>query len=150
MSPTTRAERDPKPATGILTLYYLATPLFAAADIFLGEPVRVAALDAQGWRHAYYGVAFVLGLLCWARPRVAPLVGITESSVNLLLLLLSVLLPIWNLPAEVAAGGDAEFGFGAARVWNVAIVGAALILSFKRSEGELHAVFGFETGARTR
>lgn len=150
MPPTIRAEGDPKPATGTLTLYYLATPLFAAADIFLGEPVRVAALGAQGWRYAYYGVAFVLGLLCWARPRLAPLVGITESSVNLLLLLLSVLLPIWNLPGDVAAGGEAELGFGAARVWNVAIVGAALILSFKRSERELHAIFGFETGARNR
>lgn len=150
MAPTTRAEGDPKPAIGTLTLYYLATPLFAAVDVFLGEPVRVAALGAQGWRYAYYGVAFGLGLLCWARPRVAPLVGITESSVNLLLLLLSVLLPIWNLPAEVAAGGDAELGFGAARIWNVAIVGAALVLSIKRSERELHAISGFGTRGPTR
>lgn len=149
MSPTTRAEGDPKPATGTLTLYYLATPLFAAVDLVLGEPVRVAALDAQGWRYAYYGVAFGLGLLCWMRPRVAPLVGIVESSANLLLLLLSVLLPIWTLPGDVAAGGGVDLAFGAARIWNVAIVGAALILSIKRSERELHAISGFGTRGGT-
>lgn len=150
MSPTTPAEGNPKPGTGTLTLYYLATPLFAAVDVFLGEPVRVAALGAPAWRYGYYGAVFVLGLLCWARPRVAPLVGITESSVNLLLLLLSILLPIWNLPAEVATGGAAELGFGTARIWNVAIVGAALILSIKRSERELRATSGFGREDRTR
>lgn len=126
-----------------LTLYYLATPLFVAVDLALGAPIRVAGLGAPEWRYGYYAVIFGLGVLCHLRPRLAPLVGMAESSVNLLLLLLSVLLPIWDLPLQAAAGGSAELGFDAARVWNVAIVGAALVISFKRSERALHRSSGF-------
>lgn len=97
----------------------------------------MAALGPPEWRYGYYIVGFLLGILCHLRPRVAPAVGITESSVNLLLLFLSILLPIWNLPGEVAAGGSAELDFDMAQVWNVAIVGTALVISIKRSERTL-------------
>lgn len=120
----------PEPATGLLTAYYLGTPLFVVLDL-LGWPVRVAAspggLTPWGW----YAALVALGLLCWRRPRVAPLVGMLESSFNLTLLLLSVLLPIWDMPLN--ADGP-PLTFGPRRALTVLLSGAALIVAFHRSQ----------------
>lgn len=119
-----------------LVLYYLATPLFAGLDAVADWPVRVAALPEGGWRWFWYVVLLLLGLLCRIRPRLTPLVGMTESSVNLTFLLLSILLPIWGLPA-----GDLDragtIAFGPVRIVNVLLSGGALILAFHRSQAAL-------------
>ncbi len=119
-----------------LVLYYLATPLFAVLDAVAGWPVRVAALPGGGWRWFWYLVLLLLGLLCRARPRWTPLVGMTESSVNLTFLFLSILLPIWGMPAgDLESAGPVDFG--PVRIVNVLLSGGALILAFHRSQWEL-------------
>jgi hypothetical protein len=95
---------------GLIAGYYLATPAFAAADLVFGLPVRVAGLAEPAHRLAYYAVVFALGLLCRYRPGSAPFVGMTESSVNLLLLLVAILLPIWSLPEALASGAPVSAG----------------------------------------
>lgn len=130
------ASRGGGDAADPLVLFYLATPLFAALDAVAGWPVRVAALPGDGWRWFWYGVLLLLGLLCRARPRLAPLVGMTESSVNLTFLFLSILLPIWGMPSgELEAAGPVAFG--PVRIVNVLLSGGALILAFQRSQAEL-------------
>ena len=116
----------------MLVGYYLLTPVFALADLVAGISIRVAGLSATAPRGAYYLAVFVLGLLCRLRPSIAPWVGMLESSGNLLLLLLSILLPIWTLPETVLSGGDAPAGLHPAGVVNALLVGGMLILSFHR------------------
>lgn len=122
----------PEPTPGLLTAYYLGTPLFVVLDL-LGWPVRVADSLEGLMRWGWYAALLALGLLCWARPRAAPLVGMLESSFNLTLVLLSVLLPIWNMALDV----DAPLGpvaFGPQRALTVLLSGAALIVAFQRSQ----------------
>jgi hypothetical protein len=102
-------------------------------DVVAGAPLRVSALQSPAHRFAYYGVVFLLGLLCRARPRLAPWVGMLESSSNLFLLLLGILLPIWSLPDAVAAGGSLQAGLDGMSAANALLVGDMLVLAFHRN-----------------
>ncbi len=124
-------------ALRVVAGYYLATPVFAVADLGFGLPVRVAAVLPDGTRLAYYGAAFALGLLCRARPAATPWVGMMESATNLLLLLLSILLPIWALAADPMLGSAAGVGLTPAGAANAMLSGGAMILSFRRSEAAM-------------
>ncbi len=119
--------------TDLLTAYYLATPVFVVLDVVAGAPLRVSALHSPPHRFVYYGVVFLLGMLCRARPRLAPWVGMLESSGNLLLLLLGILLPIWSLPNAVAAGGSIQVGLDGMSAANALLVGGMLVLAFHRN-----------------
>lgn len=136
-----------KGATGtvwdrVITVYYLATPIFAVVDFAAHWPVRVAGLATPGWRWAYYAALMVLGLLCRAWPRWAPVVGMAESAANLLLLLLSILLPIWSLPDQVLAGGAVTGVAGGPQIANLALAGSMAIVSFKRNEAAFQERLG--------
>ncbi len=119
--------------TDLLTAYYLATPVFVVLDVVAGAPIRVSALHSPAHRFVYYGVVFLLGMLCRTRPRVAPWVGMLESSTNLFLLLLGILLPIWSLPDAVAAGGSLQAGLDGMSAANALLVGGMLVLAFHRN-----------------
>lgn len=114
--------------------YYLATPVFAVADVGMGLPVRVADVLPLAPRLGYYGVVFALGLLCAARPRAVPWVGMGESVTNLVILLLSILLPIWSSFETVAAGGGMTGGLDASGAANALLSGTALVMSFHRHQ----------------
>ncbi len=88
----------------LIEAYYLATPLFFLVDIFLSFPIRVSALADPGLRYLYYAFALGCGVASRVRPKVGPYVGLAESSLNILLLVLSVMLPIAQLPDLVFAG----------------------------------------------
>ncbi len=128
------------------SLYYLATPLFAALDFGWDLPVRVAGLSVSWQRVAYYGVLVLLGVLCRARPTAGPWVGMAESSVNLFLLLLSILLPIWSMPEAVLAGETPEPLMGGVALANAVLAGFVLVASFQRSR--MAAERGLRRGSR--
>jgi len=111
--------------------YYLATPLFAGLDLALGASIRAAGIPSPAGRAAYYAFALGCGLLLRWRPRWTPFIGIGESAVNLFVLLLSVLGPLFLLPAAVAEGAEPAFTFGLGRIVNVLLSGAVLIWSFQ-------------------
>lgn len=115
-----------------LTLYFLATPLFALVDVGWNVPVRVAGLEDEGARWAYYAGLMALGVVCRRWPSSVPWVGMGESVANLVLLLLSVLLPIWSAPDVILAGGEPTGLLDTAALGNVAVSGTALIASFHR------------------
>lgn len=121
-------------ASRLVVGYYLATPFFAAVDLAVGAPVRVSGVLPGGGRAAYYAVLLVLGLLCRARPGATPWVGMAESSVNLLLLLLGILLPIWSMTDAVLAGGPMAGGLTPATAANALLAGGALVVSFHRHQ----------------
>ena len=114
--------------------FYLFTPAFAILDWVWGVPARAAGIPSPTWRAAYYVLLMGCWALCRRVPSSGPFVGIVESSVNLFLLFLAVLLPIWNaaegtIPVE---SGSTLLGPG---VWlNLLISGPLLILAIKSNE----------------
>lgn len=133
-----------------LIWYYLATPLFLVPDLGFGAPIRIAGLAGSEWRFAYYAFALGCGLLCRWRPRWTPGVAVGESSVNLLLLILSVMLPIFLLPARVAEGADPTFVFGPVQMTNFVLTGFVLLAGFYRAEAHLMRSFNRRAGPRSR
>jgi len=120
-----------------LVSYYLATPLFAVADFVMGAPVRLSGVEDPAMRAAYYVGLMLLGVAARARPAWAPLSGMVESSVNLFLLLVGILLPIWSLPDAWAAGQDPAVGLDATGMINAMISGSVLVFSFRVNQGRL-------------
>ena len=124
----------PSDAARWVAWYYLATPVFAVADLGFGVPVRLATVLPEGGRLAYYAAAFGLGFLCRARPGATPWVGILESSSNLTVLLLSILLPIWSYPLDATAVAPIQIGLTPEGALNALLSGTALVASFHRNE----------------
>ncbi|MGD8276448.1 MAG: hypothetical protein PVH00_00415 [Gemmatimonadota bacterium] len=117
----------------LLRLYYLATPVFFLFDVVFHAPVRAAFLPAPGQRWAYYAFCLGCGLLTWARPHWTRPVVFFESCVNLLLLCLSVLLPIWLLVDSVETSVELP-SFGPMRLVNFVLTGTVLLLAFYRNQ----------------
>ncbi len=89
----------------VIQFYYLATPAFYAIDALFGLNVRVAFLEHwPAGKTAYYLIAFTLGIIAWRRPARAAQIGLLESSSNVALLILSVL--VWYGGVLDAAGSD--------------------------------------------
>ncbi len=117
------------------TLYYsLGTLAFAALDWILAAPIRAAFLHAPNQRVLYYAALVGLGFVCRAKPTWAPVVGMAESSLNLLLVLLSIMLPIYALADQVEGGGAVGLPFTRITLLNVAVTGSVLIYTFHRSQ----------------
>jgi hypothetical protein len=128
------------PRDALIQAYYLGTPLFWLLDVALQAPIRAAALPDAGWRLLYYAFATGCGILSRWRPRMTAFIGLAESSVSLLLLVLSVLLPIFTLPSRVAEGGDLSVPFGPTRLINVFLSGSILVISFYRNQERISAL----------
>jgi hypothetical protein len=123
--------------TDIVRWYFALTPIFAVIDLAFGVSVRAAWIPSIGWRVAYYGFAMGCFLLMRSRPGWTPWIGLGESSVNMLLLLLSILGPLFALPAAIEAGEPIAYGFGPERLVNVLLSGCVIILSIHRHEAAL-------------
>ena len=119
---------------GFFAAYLLATPAFLIADIGFDMPVRISALEGSDYRFLYYAGATLLGVVSRFRPALAPWAGMAESSVNLLLLLLAILLPIWNLPDAVLNGSSVEGPLDMTGLSNAMLSGSVLLYGFYRSQ----------------
>ena len=114
----------------LIQAYYLATPLFFLVDVFLSFPIRVSALADPGLRYLYYAFALGCGVASRVRPKVGPYVGLAESSLNILLLVLSVMLPIVQLPDRVFAGESLPEPLSGLTLANFMLSGSILVASF--------------------
>ena len=114
--------------------YYYSTPLFVLADSLLGLDLRISGLHAPGQRFAYYGFCMLCALLLWFRPRLSPLIGMGESSVNLTILMVSVMLPI--LRPELDAAGDYT-GLQGMNILNFVLTGGVLLAAFYSAQRKL-------------
>ena len=130
LTPDRPAESPPSNRASLFAVYYLATPLFVVADLLLGVNIRVAALSDAGSRSAYYLFAFACGVLCHWRPRMTPVIGIVESSLNVLLLVLSIMLPLLELQEAVFADEPWVVPFSAMSLGNFILSGTVLVASF--------------------
>ena len=115
---------------------YLATPLFAVADLMFGLNLRTSFLDASpALRWVYYLAATAAGLVTWRWPRTTSLVGVVESSLNIALTVLGAGLAYAGLTdyAEEAA----QSPFTAESVTGLLIATTALIVSHVASHAAL-------------
>ena len=125
------------PGPRLIEAYYLATPLFFLVDIFLSFPIRVSALADPGLRYLYYAFALGCGVASRVRPKVGPYVGLAESSLNILLLVLSVMLPIAQLPDLVFAGESLPAPLSGLTLANFMLSGGILVVSFQVHQARL-------------
>ena len=70
-----------------------------------------------------------------------------ESTVNLTILLLSILLPVWSAGDRVLAGGGGPL-YGPGVWWNFIISGPMLVLAIKSNERTILMRYGPGRGRR--
>lgn len=114
----------------LIRLYYFVTPLFFAMDLLFGVNFRITIPGSEGdtFYYLYIAACFILGSFVFKSPLSSSLFGLAESSVNILLLLLSVMLPIFKLAENLDAINS--FSFGLQEIIHFLIAGSILILSF--------------------
>jgi hypothetical protein len=125
----------PSPARRLDLYYLLGTPLFAAADYFGGISVRAAFF--AGWpaaRYAYYGVCFGCGIWAWRMPSMTRIIALTESQVNIALLIFSIMMNYYGMVDRVAADQPAGSAFGPNYAINLVFSAGVLMFAYFRSQ----------------
>jgi hypothetical protein len=116
--------------------YYLATPLFWLADYLTGASLRASALEGRPLlKAAYYGMCCLMGLVMLLRPRAISLLSLTETSFNLLLLVVGLLGPYYRALDQLATDGSlAAPPITSSAVVNFVLAGGILLLSFYQNK----------------
>jgi hypothetical protein len=115
--------------------YYLASPLFFLFGLWWGMEIRVTFLPDPGVRFAYYVLLSGLGLLIHFKPGTAPWVALGESSFNLLLIMLWILVPIYGMDEMVADGGPVGLPYTPNQLLvNGLMAGSFFLLGFYRAQ----------------
>jgi hypothetical protein len=130
--------------------YFYITPLFILLDYIFGINVRVSALEAMPtYKNLYYGFCILCGICMFIIPRYSAIVALFESSINIMMLVLGIILPyIQTITAlmDDVLGADfkaLEESFKVQPMVNLAIVGFCLILTFRKSIETIAESFGF-------
>jgi hypothetical protein len=131
--------------------YYLASPLFFLAGLWWGFEVRVTFIPDAGYRFVYYLVLSILGLLAHFRPKSAPWVALGESTLNLLLIILWILLPIYALGEDPLDQGQMGVPYTPSQVLvNGLLAGSFFVLGFYRAQDAIAAQFPWIKNPRGR
>lgn len=114
----------------LIRLYYFVTPLFFAVDLLFGVNFRITIPGSEGdtFYYLYIAACFILGSFVFKSPLSSSLFGLAESSINILLLLLSIMLPIFSLAENLDTMNS--FSFGTQEIIHFLIAGTILMLSF--------------------
>ena len=127
--------------------YYFVTPAFVLLDYFGGLNIRVAVLDELPlYKNLYYGLCVLCGVIVFVRPWITPIVALCESTVNLLMTILSMFLPyLRNLEQVADLNGDwkAAETFGGEGLTNVLLAGIIAAIAFKESADAIAHACGF-------
>lgn len=118
-----------------LLAYYLGgTPLFFILDAAWALSVRASFFDSLSARLAYYGFCLVCGGLVWWFPARARWVGLGESAVSIVLLVVGFMAPILTVTGALTADPFAtiEPPVTLEGIINFMIAGTAAWWSFQR------------------
>jgi len=116
--------------------FYLLTPLFIVLDALFGLNVRVSGLASPELRYLYYGLCLLCALACYWQSRYSALIAMAESSINLLILLAGVMIPIVRL-GDLAGDTTASAGISGYNVVNFLFTGGILLAVFYSAQEEL-------------
>ena len=117
-------------ANHIFRIYYLGTPLFMLADYLLGFPMRVAGIEEPGLRLIYYLFCIGCAVALWLWPVRTILLALAESSINIFLLIYSVMAPIFHLGSALTSGEPMPEIITSAGLINFIIAGGILAFGF--------------------
>ncbi len=125
------------PRWGFFQVYYLGTIPFLLLDLLADVNVRVAAfIDRPDLRAAYYALCFACLALTFWKPALSTLVGLAESSVNIALLVLGIMLPLSTF--DLDATGELSLAgppLTLEKLANFGIAGSVCLFSFYRGLG---------------
>jgi hypothetical protein len=142
MNPGREDMGDGMRGAGLIKGYYLASPLFLVFSLWWDLEVRATFIPHHGLRLTYYGFITALGILTHYRPGSAPWVAMGESLLNLVLIMLWILLPIYGLADGDPLAGPAGVPYTAGQVLvNGALAGAVFLLGFYRAQEDIMSRF---------
>ncbi len=125
------------PRWGFFQTYYLGTIPFVLLDVLADVNVRVAAfIDQPALRAAYYALCLACLAFTFWKPALSTLVGLGESALNIALLVLGIMLPLYTF--DVDASGELSLAgppVTLEMVANFGIAGSVCLLSFYRIVG---------------
>lgn len=121
----------------LIRAYYLVTPLFVILDALFGITFRASGLTLPEYRYLYYGFCLLCALGCYWQVRYTALIAMAESSVNLLILLLGIMLPVIHL-GDLPGETDAVVLINSDNILNFLITGIVLVSVFYSAQRELH------------
>jgi hypothetical protein len=109
-------------ATLASAYYLLATPIFAVLDYVAHANIRVTFLDGHpAIRALYYAIVLACGVVVLARPRLAPVVGVTESAANIGFLIIGVFVAYLGMLDDAGGPGDIANPFTPRAIVNLVI-----------------------------
>jgi hypothetical protein len=148
--PPGREGDEPLRGLRLIQGYYLASPLFFLLGLWWGWEIRVTFLPDLRQRFGYYVLISTLGLLTHFRPSSAPWVALGESALNLLLIMIWILLPIYALP-NVVESGPVEVPYTVREVLvNGGLAGSFFLVGFYQAQRGILARFPWLGGRRAK
>jgi len=91
--------------SGLVRGYYFLTPAFILLDYAFGVNLRMAPIVPPGWKLPYYVVCMGIALLMAWKPLLSHFMALLECSLNILLLILSLFLPVYHLMNAIGDPG---------------------------------------------
>lgn len=118
--------------------YYYITPLFILLDYIGGLSVRAAVLDSLPmYKNLYYGFCIFCGISMHFRPQFSAVVALFESTIIVLMTVLSVFLPYVQLIMEaddvLNKNWDIASAFSIPRIVNLILAGSMAVFAFHGS-----------------
>lgn len=133
------ASRGKLRSLGPLAWYYVATPLFALADVLWGINIRVSALDdLPALKYGYYALCLACGALTVVRPSLTAVVAMAESSVNLGLVILAIPIAYLRVLESIGDGRNAINPFTPTFFANFALSAVVGYTAYARNQLALH------------
>jgi hypothetical protein len=121
-----------------VAIYYWLTPAFWAIDILFGANIRAAAFESHaGWKALYYLFCLGCGVALWLKPSWTRIVGLTEASFNILVLILGVTVPYFQLIDRLAAREAVidPTPFGTEKALSLVLSGGIWAIAFRMQAG---------------
>ena len=124
-----------EPRHTIPKFYYYITPVFILLDYFGGLSVRAAVFDSMPmYKNLYYGFCIFCALILYLRPQFTAVVTLFESTIIVLITVLSVFMPYIHFIKQVDdvlnENWDILRAFSIPRIVNLMLAGTMSIIAF--------------------
>lgn len=115
----------------ILRNYYLLTPLWAVAELILKVPLRVGSfISSPVWRGIYYVGCTLSGLAMFRWPRTAGLLSLSESVLNMTILVVGFMNPLLTISMDAVERGSWDPLTPMASLLNFILAGTVSLISY--------------------
>ena len=120
----------------IIKFYYFLTPVFFILDSVWEQTFRVAGLENQTYRYTYYGLCLICALICALNQYLSVIVSLLESGINMLILIMSVMLPVFTAGQNVERD-IISIGLNGQKLINFILIGSLICYSFYAAQSAM-------------